>query len=289
MKVGLALGGGGARGYAHIGALAALRERGIEPVAIAGCSMGGIVGAMFAAGHEPHELHEMAEQFSLARFLEFGERGGLLGGSGLEGFLSEHLPATFDGLSIPLAVVAVDIQTGELLILSRGDLVPALRATSALPGLLSPGRIDGRVLVDGGVLNNLPVDAAQALTTAPVIAIDVTPPPDRQIEFGEDENVFQRLLSGWTKGERALVVEVLVKASELTQAFATRVRLALHPPQVLVRPDLGADFGVEDFTRVDEAVEAGYDAMIEALDRESHALEKRAGIDVYNPESTGPS
>lgn len=289
MQVGLALGGGGARGYAHIGALAALHERGVEPVAIAGCSMGGIVGAMFAAGHAPEELHEMADQFSLVRFLEFGERGGLLGGSGLEGFLSEHLPESFDGLSLPLSVVAVDIQTGELLILSQGELVPALRATSALPGLLSPGRIDGRILVDGGVLNNLPVDAAQNLTTAPVIAIDVTPPPDRKIEFDEDENLFERLLSGWNKGERALVVEVLVKASELTQAFATRVRLALHPPQVLVRPDLGPDFGVEDFHRVDEAVDAGYEAMIAALDREADALSKRAGIDVYSPESTGPS
>lgn len=286
MEVGLALGGGGARGYAHIGVLRALAERGVQPVAISGCSMGGIVGALYGAGYDSHELHDMAEQFSLLRFLELGDRGGLFGGSGLEGFLEEHLPQTFDGLSLAFSVVAVDIQSGELLVLSSGDLVPALRATSALPGLLSPGRIDGRILVDGGVLNNLPVDAVKALTTAPVIAVDVTPPPDREIDFGEDENIFERLLTGWRKGERALVVEVLVKVSELTQAFGTRVRLALHPPQILVRPDLGADFGVGDFGKVDEAVEAGYAAMMQALETNRDVLERGGDIDVYDPEST---
>lgn len=287
MEVGLALSGGGARGYAHIGALRALEERGVTAVAISGCSMGGIVGALYGAGHDSHELHEMAEDFSLLRFLEVGKRGGLFGGSGLEGFLEEHLPPTFAGLTVPFSVVAVDIQSGELLVLSSGDLVPALRATSALPGLLSPGRLDGRILVDGGVLNNLPVDAAKSLTTAPIIAIDVTPPPDRQIDFGDDANVFERLVSGWRNGERALAVEVLAKVSELTQAFGTRVRLALHPPQLLVRPELGADFGVGDFDRLDEAVEAGYSAMMEALESKERIPQRAADVDVYDPESTG--
>lgn len=289
MDVGLTLGGGGARGYAHIGVLRAVEEFGANPVAIAGCSMGGIVGALYGAGYTPRELHEMAEQFSLLRFLEFGDRGGLFGGSGLESFLREHLPEQFSGLSLPLSVVAVDIQSGELLVLSKGELVAALRATSALPGLLSPGRIDGRIMVDGGVLNNLPVDAAKSLTTAPIIAIDVTPPPDREIDFGEDDNIFERLVNGWRKGQRALAFEVLVKASELTQAFGTRVRLALHPPSILVRPKLGSDFGVEDFSRVDEAVEAGFQATMEALETHAEALEQGSEVDVYDLDSTGPS
>jgi NTE family protein len=287
MRIGLVLGGGGARGYAHIGVLRALEEHGLEPSAIAGCSTGGIIGALFGAGNDAEALHEMAEDVSLLRFLEFGERGGIFGGSGLETYLKERLPDTFAGLAIPLAVVAVDIQSGELLVLNEGELVPALRATSALPGILSPGRIDGRILVDGGVLNTLPVDVATSMTTDPVVAVDVSPPPDREIDFGEDDNLFERLVSGWRKGDRALVVEVLVKASELAQASEARVRLALHPPRLLIRPRLGADFGAGDFHRVDEAVASGYRGAHEALEQAGDALGRRGGA--YGLASTGPT
>lgn len=264
-SIGLVLGGGGARGFAHIGALRAIAEAGLEPEAIAGCSMGSIIGALFAAGHGADDLVEMAREFTLARFLDFGQRGGIVAGDSLAAYLQEKLPETFDDLAIPLLVTTVDIQTGELVVLREGPLVPALRASSAIPGLLSPARLDGRVFVDGGVLDNLPVDIIGTATLAPVVAVDVSPAVDRTIDFGEDDAWWERLASTWRRDQRALVVEVLIKASELTQNLNTELRLALHPPAVLVRADLANDLGIESFGRADEAIDAGYRSAVEAI------------------------
>jgi NTE family protein len=267
MQVGLVLGGGGARGYAHIGVLKAFEEAEVIPVAIAGCSMGGIVGALYAAGHSPDDIHAMAGDVSILNFVSLGQPGGIVGGSGLERLLAEHLPATFAELPIPLTVTAVDIQTGNLVVLRSGALVSALRATSALPGLISPMRLHERVLVDGGVLNNLPVDVVRTMTLESVVAVDVSPPAERLLEFGEDDGWWGRLTNGWRSNRRSLILEVLIKSSELAQLQSTQMRLALHPPKWLIRPDLDVNLKIEDFSRVDEAVEAGYRAARQALER----------------------
>lgn len=264
-EIGLVLGGGGARGFAHIGAARAIAETGLRPAAIAGTSMGAIVGALMAAGYDADAMLEMANEVTLPSLLDFGERGGLIGGKNIEAYLASKLPETFDDLDVPLLVTTVDLQTGDLVVLRTGPLVPALRASSALPGLLSPARLDGRVFVDGGVLNNVPVDAIATATLAPVVAVDVSPAHDRPIDFGEDESWWERVASTWRRDQRALLIEVLIKSSELTQTLNTELRLALHPPKVLIRVDLPTDMGVEDFGRVDEAVEAGYRSAVEAI------------------------
>ena len=264
-EIGLVLGGGGARGFAHIGAARAIAEAGLRPAAIAGTSMGAIIGGLIAAGHDADAMLEMAEEVNLPSLLDFGERGGLIGGKNIEAYLASKLPERFEDLEIPLLVTAVDLQTGELVVLRKGPLVPALRASSALPGLLSPARLGDRIFVDGGVLDNVPVDAIGTATLAPVVAVDVSPPTDRPIEFGDDESWWERVASTWRRDQRALLIEVLIKSSELTQRLNTELRLALHPPKVLVRADLPTDMGVEDFGRTEEAVEAGYRSAVAAL------------------------
>jgi NTE family protein len=183
----------------------------------------------------------------------------------VEKTLRDKLPDTFEQLSTPLMVTATDVQSGELVVLRSGPLVAALRASSALPGLISPTKLTGRTLIDGGVLNNLPVDIIQTMTLAPVVAVDVTPSADRSIDFGEDATLWERIASTWQSKQRPLVIEVLVKASEITQNVLTDLRLAMYPPKLYIRVPLDTNFKVEDFGRLNEAVEVGYRATLETL------------------------
>ncbi len=255
----LVLGGGGARGLAHIGVLRALEEADLRVRAIAGCSMGAIVGAFYAAGFTPDEMEEVARGIRYESLLSFGELGGIVGGDGFASLLSEHLPERIDDLSLPLLMTAVDVQKGELVVLTEGSLVRALRATSALPGLISPVRVGDRVLVDGGLLNNLPVDLARTMGDGPVVAVDVAAPHDRRLRFEDDRSFWERL-KHVVQPHRALTVELFMKSFDVPQALVTQMRLAISPPDLLIRPDLERDFGVEQFGRIDRALEKGYDA-----------------------------
>ncbi len=178
-RIGLALGGGGARGFAHIRYLEALDELGIQPSTIAGCSMGAIMGALYAAGRSGAEIRRLVEQYdfiepaSLRRafrkiltILEILTRSRLrLGRSGLVDVdrLLQHLleplaGKTFADLKIPLSIVATDFWRAEEVVIEEGDLLTAIRASISIPGLVSPCKLDGRILVDGGLVNELPYD-----------------------------------------------------------------------------------------------------------------------------------
>ena len=261
----LVLGGGGARGMAHVGVIRALAEADVRVHAVAGCSMGGIVGAFLAAGYDADGMEEVARGIRYESLLSFGELGGIVGGDGIAALLAEHLPERFDQLERELLVSAVDVQKGELVVLNEGALVPALRATSALPGLIAPVRHADRVLMDGGVLNNLPVDLARTLGRAPVVAVDVASPPDRELRFDDDRGLLGRLRDV-LQPQRALTVELFMKSFDVPQALVTQMRLAMSPPDLLIRPELGRDFGVEQFGRRDEAFEVGYDTARRALE-----------------------
>jgi NTE family protein len=265
MNIGLALSGGGARGFAHIGVLRALAEHDLTPVAIAGCSMGGIVGALYAAGHGPDAIAEMFEESSYFDFLAFGTMGGLIGGRRIGKRLEREVPDTFEQLELPVAVTVVDVQEGQLMVLRSGPLPPALQATSALPGVLSPVKHLGRVLIDGGLLNNLPVDVIRTMTTEPVIAVDVAAPPNRHLDFEGGSSFWKQVESLFDSKQRALTIELFMKAFDVPQALVTEVRLAMHPPDLLIRPTLRPGLKVEDFDALDEAVAAGYQAARQAL------------------------
>jgi NTE family protein len=272
MKIGLVLGGGGARGFAHIGVLRAMEEHDLEPVAIAGCSMGGIVGGMIAAGYDAAGIEEGIAGIKTHKILDRGRGGSLVGGKGIANLLDEYLPDTFADLRLPLAVTAVDVQKGEMIVYRQGELRPALRATSAIPGVIEPVEHEDRILVDGGLLNNVPVDVIRTMTHRSVLAVDVAAPPDRRLVF--EGNFLQRAREARKKNHRPLMVELFMKAYDIPTHVLTRMRLSLNPPELLIRPALDPDLKTEDFKRMEEAIEAGYRAASRAFAEKKHRLEK---------------
>src|SRR5512143_3015601 len=181
-KIGLALGGGGARGLAHIGILKVLQREQIPIDVITGTSMGGIVGAMHAVGLSPEQMEaeamkrgEINQIFKLIDVRLVGS--GLLGGRRIKKMLAEMLGAetTFADLRLPFAVVSVDYTSGREVVLKEGNVVDAVRATMSVPGVFEPVELNNCQLLDGGVLNNVPVDVARDLGADKVIAVDVLP------------------------------------------------------------------------------------------------------------------
>jgi len=260
IKIGLVLGGGGARGFAHVGVLRSLENHGVQVCAVAACSIGGIIGALHASGQSATRIQTMFESIDLIRLLDRSKMGGLLGGARVSGLLQRYLPRTFEELAIPLAVTAVDVQRGKLVVLNKGELVPALLGSSALPGIFAAVRHSGRVLVDGGLLNNLPVDVIRTMTLAPVVAVDTTEPADRHLVFSDERPVWEKVRRPVLRGKRPLMFEMMMKAIDIPRAPLNSMRLSLHPPEVLIRPPLDPDLKVEDYLRFREAMECGYAA-----------------------------
>jgi NTE family protein len=176
-KVGLALSGGGARAFSHLGALQVLIENGIPIDVIAGTSAGSILGAAFASGMSIDEISQMAERMRWSKLTRLSlSPMGLLTNAPMGAFLQLHLPVTrFEDLKIPYGAVVCDFDTGKELVLKEsGSLVEAVRASCAVPGIFVPvKRPDGSLLIDGGVLSPVPTDAARAMGAEIVIAIDL--------------------------------------------------------------------------------------------------------------------
>ena len=178
-RVGLALGGGGARGMAHVGVIRLLEREGIPIDCIAGASAGSVVGAAYAAGLRAQELLSLALRLrwhDIAR--PAWPRRGFVSMERLEYWLVETLgDLTFADLRLPYAAVAADLATGEQVVLKEGRLAPAVRASCSVPGMVIPVEIDGRLLSDGGVLNNLPISVVRELGADVVIAVGLGAPP----------------------------------------------------------------------------------------------------------------
>jgi len=177
VKVALVLGGGGSKGLAHLGVLYELEQAGIYPDVIIGCSSGGIIGALYADNPSIPSLESLLiglKKADLIDFSFFASRYGIVKGASLRNFLETKLKAReFKELKIPLIVVATDLKTGELVELGGGEIIPALTASAAIPGIFRPVKYLGRYLVDGGVANPVPVDVAKKLHAQVIIAVDV--------------------------------------------------------------------------------------------------------------------
>jgi NTE family protein len=187
MDITLALGGGGSRGYAHVGVLRRLESSGFHVRAVAGTSAGGIVACIYAAGYTPDEMETRftrIEQKKLISF-SFNEGPGLLGLAYAEKILDELLgDRTFADLKLPCAVVAVDIKSAREVILSKGRVVDAILATIAVPGIFPPKSLGELELVDGGVLDPVPVSVARSLAPRlPVVAVVLSPPMEKTGRF----------------------------------------------------------------------------------------------------------
>ncbi|HEY76657.1 MAG TPA: patatin-like phospholipase family protein [Thermoflexia bacterium] len=268
-RVGLALSGGGVRGLAHIGVLKVLEQEGIPIHFLAGTSMGGFIAAAYAAGFSPADLEAEALQFSNPRhligFLERSlPRRGLVAADKIEGYLRERLgDATFDRLRLPLALVAVDLNSGEKVVLREGSVVEAVRATTALPGVFPPVERDGQLLVDGGLLDNLPADVVREMGADVVIAVDVSTDEKAVAFFAEALQRRRFVPEGLVE-----LMEVLWRSVMVMQQEANRRSLEAANPDVLIRPPIPAGVMVlSGFGRAAEVIRAGEVAAQEALPR----------------------
>lgn len=264
-RVGLVLSGGGARGFAHIGVLRVLERHGIVPDVIAGTSMGAILGALYAAGTRADDLYAIAEDLTWRELIDLSLSAGLLKGEKLRDFLSDQLPATFAELDIPLAVTTTDVETGEQVVFMEGPLVPAVRASACYPGAFEPVRFQGRTLADGGIVNNLPVEATAILQATFTIASDVTPPRRTgYVSPSEEGTWWERMVATVRLERRNPMVQMLLRGSDIMQALLTDIQYTLHPADVRIRLAM-PEIRVESFRDFRVIVGHGEDAAVRAL------------------------
>ncbi|MDX1593033.1 MAG: patatin-like phospholipase family protein [Gammaproteobacteria bacterium] len=261
-RIGIALGGGGVRGLAHVPVLEALDELGVRPVRIAGTSIGAIVGAAYASGLSGREMRSLCMRHIVARGdrlsdlldkraqlrlwlnafgLERG-RGGLLSAERMFGYLFEGLRVrTFEALGIPLRVVAADFWSAQQVVFDTGELLPALRASSAFPGVFAPARVDGRVLVDGGMVNNVPYDLLGDDCDV-VIAVNVAKhrEPEREATPG--------------------LIDAMVGAFDIMHEADMARRLERAPPDLYVHPRISR-IAAFDFTAVEDVLDQARPAV----------------------------
>jgi NTE family protein len=295
--IGLALGGGAARGFAHIGVIRALEAHGIVPDVIVGTSIGAVVGGCYAA-KEMDNLDSWARTLTVRGVLSYLDislsGSGLIGGGHLAAQLETGLKESrVEDLPIRFAAIATEFNTGHEIWLTRGRLSDALRASYSLPGIFPPVLIGGRWLVDGALVNPVPVSAARALGARLVIAVNLNSDlfgrgtiianhgPDENDTAPEPAKVngFRRMFSGerslrrqfFGRRGRPGLPTVMVEAFNVMQDRITRARLAGDPPDVLISPRLGG-IGWFDFHRAAEAVEIGSEATTKALDAVSEAV-----------------
>ena len=262
MKIGLALGGGGARGAAHIGVLTELERLGVQPNLITGTSIGGLVGALVAAGLQPKDVTAFFQKISLSQMYGLpGSAPGFSSTSKIEKLLVDTIGRiTFADLQIPLAVVTTDLVSRKAVILDEGDVVTAVLSTIAIPIIFPPVERDGMVLVDGGLLNNLPFDIARARGATFVIAVDLsnTAPYGTPSEPGPPASgIIERALA---LTQRQHTWQVLSTVTDIITMQSFNSRMAVSQPDILLRPDMST-IGIFDFHRLDEGIKVGQTAV----------------------------
>jgi NTE family protein len=286
--IGLALGGGAARGLAHIGVIEALIEAGLEPGIIAGTSIGAVAGGFYAAGRLD-ELHSFARELTmrkLLRYLDVNLAGSsLVSGKRLEKTFASHIgDVQIETLAKKFVAIATELGTGQEVWLTKGSLAAALRASYALPGIFKPVRIGGRWLMDGALVNPVPVNAARALganfvigvtlhsgqyvrnTLLPIEAEAALDPKPEQPYDGEREKksrfalVKRQMFGGRRRDGAPGIPRVVLEAFNITQNRIARSRLAGDPPDATVQVHLDG-VGLFDFHKAEYAIEQGRLAM----------------------------
>jgi NTE family protein len=273
--ISLALGGGAARGWAHIGVLRALDEAGVEIDMIAGTSIGALVGGCYLAG-KLNELEDFARSLTKRRIfglLDFRFGGnGLFGGMKLDARMQEHLNGLkFADLAKPFVCVASEIRTGHEIWLSSGLLVTAMRASYALPGVFEPVTANNRVLVDGTLVNPVPVSVCRAYEQPLVVAVNLHYDLFGRaavIKHSAGELVVEseggKRSAGIRPDARLGISGVMVEAFNIIQDRLSRARLAGDPPDLSLQPKLG-HIGLSEFYRADEAIRVGYETTKERI------------------------
>ncbi len=253
-KIGLALGGGAARGFAHIGVIQVLEEAGIRPAMVVGTSAGSLVAALYASGKSPAQLQQLAESMDEATFADWTLpifSRGMLRGEALARYVHTAVNGRqIEAMSLPLGVVATDLNSGQGVLFQRGDAATAVRASSAVPAIFQPVRISGRDYVDGGLVSPVPVRYARQMGAELVIAVDISSAP----EVNPAGDTLQILMQTFT------IMAKSINSLELKDA------------DVVVRPALNgissADFGARR-----RAIQAGRVAMLQLMPQLKASIE----------------
>lgn len=291
--VGLALGSGSARGLAHIGVIRALRERSIDIDCVAGTSIGALVGAVFCAGNIDRLARDF-ESFDWKRIATLLDpvfpRSGLIDGRSVGDFIRAYVPMrNIEDLPVPFRAVATDLLTGAEVVFETGDIIDAVRASISVPGLFTPTRCRERLLVDGGLVNPVPVSVVRAMGAGTVIAVDLchdivesrlahlqpgVPPQKpgsgvaRLLEtLGSMHSPLALQLDAWLhKGPTPGILDVLLGSLAIMQTRISSSTLAQEHPELLILPPLGAVRFME-FDRAAEIIAIGHETAATALDR----------------------
>ena len=311
-KIGLALGSGSARGLAHVGVIRAIADAGIQIDCIAGTSMGALIGAVHAAG-KLDELETFFLDFDWKKTASFFDvvlpRSGLLDGAKVSELVRSHIHADdIEALPIAFAAVASDLVSGEEVVLRTGDIIEAVRASISVPGIFTPVRRNGQILVDGGLINPVPASAARAMGAGFVIAVDL----NHQIVNGKNlkpllptaasatrdpqlrpgwkdvylqtmQSLKQKLLASdapgrtqllrWLAREEPLpsIFEVLLASINIMETSITQTRLHIDQPNIIIQPPLGHIRFLE-FGRAEEIIAIGYEHTRQQLAALDHKV-----------------
>lgn len=256
-RIGLALGGGAARGFAHVGVIQVLEEAGIRPALVAGTSAGSLVAAIYASGKTGRQLQQVAETMEEATIADWTLplfNRGVLRGDALAKYVNTQVGARLiEDLPMPLGVVATDLQSGLSMLFQRGDTGTAVRASSSVPAVFQPVRISGRDYVDGGLVSPVPVRAARQMGAELVIAVDISSAPENN-QAGGTLDVLLQTFSIMSKS---------INYFELKEA------------DVVVRPAL-AGIASADFGARKRSIEAGRQAMLQLMPQLRAAISARS-------------
>ena len=303
-RIGLALGSGSARGWAHIGVIQALQEQGIEPDIVCGCSIGALVGACYC-NNQLDSLQNWASKlgfWDVVKLLDVRMAGGLIEGDSLMAAFEDKLQDTrIEKLHKTFACVATDLHSGREIWLQQGSVRQAVRASIAMPGLFSPVRHEGRWLLDGGLTNPVPVSLCRAMGADIIIAVNLNSDIiGRHLKQGKtsaapknkrDQDVLDQLLDKLNGGlmETRLgawankklrnredgpgMFDVVASAINIMQDRITKSRMAGDPADVFLTPRLG-QLGLLEFDRAEEAMAEGRDSVRRSLPALHHLLER---------------
>ena len=271
MDILLALGGGGSKGNAHIGVLKVLEREGFRVRAVAGTSAGGMAASAYAAGCKPDQLEahmSQVDQRSLFGF-HFGEEPALMGIGGVAKAMEDLLgERTFADLEIPCALTSVDLDSGQEMVLREGRVLDAVLATVAIPGIFPPKRWGEKLLVDGGVLNPVPVSVVREISPVPnlpVVAVTLTSAPTERGHLPAlGPKAAEAILNRITRLKVAQAFEIFLYSLEIGVSSITEMRLAIDNPEVIVRPDV-SHIGYLDQVNVPQVVRLGEVAMEASL------------------------
>lgn len=243
-KIGLALGGGAALGAAHIGVLKALEELDIKISYVSGTSIGALIASLFAFGKGWEEMKEMAVELKWLDITEISlSKFGVLSNKSLGSLLKKYIgEVTFEEAAIPLAVVATNISNGKKVVLDTGPVAPAVMASTAIPGIFNPVTIEGQMLVDGGIVENVPVSPLKKMGAEYIIGVDLN--------------------AKYANPQPSNIVEILLNSFTFTLLTAAKIQTKVA--DVVIKPDL-APFSKMKISQMEKRIEVGYQEAKKAL------------------------